>query len=253
MLAGFFFKAAFEVMIAKPKVRFRAIIFDMDGVIVDSMPYHFLAWYEALKPYGIRVSCFDVYSKEGERWDKTLRQFFIASGQKVSSRVLRNIFLARKKIFRKYFKRFIFPGAGEFLACLKDKGYLLGLVTGTPSAEIRKILSSSMLKLFDCIIAGDQVKNGKPDPEPYLSAAKALDMPASLCLVVENAPLGIESAKKAGMFCVALTTSLPKEYLKSADAIAGRLEEITGMVDKHFFSVKQSWGAADPSDLISGK
>jgi beta-phosphoglucomutase len=216
---------------AKLKFKPRAIIFDMDGVIVDSMPYHYLAWYEALKPYGIRVSCFDVYSKEGERWDKTLRELFALSGIKVSGQLLRKIFFDRKKIFQKYFKRFIFPGAREFLICLKNKGYLLGLATGTPEAEIKKILPASIKKLFDCIIAGDKVKKGKPNPEPYLRAAKALKTRVGLCLVVENAPLGIESAKRAGMFCVALTTSLPRQYLKSADVVADRLDEIIGFVD----------------------
>lgn len=217
---------------AKLKFHPRAVIFDMDGVIVDSMPYHFLAWYEALKPYGIRVSSFDVFSREGERWDKTLRELFGRSKIKVSEKTLRNIFLSRKKIFRKYFKRFLFPGAEDFLVCLKNKDYLLGLVTGTPKAEIEKILPGKIRGLFDCIIAGDQVKNGKPDPEPYLCAARALNVAAERCLVVENAPLGIESAKRAGMFCVALTTSLPKEYLKGADAVADRLDEITGIVEE---------------------
>jgi beta-phosphoglucomutase len=216
----------------KVKSRFKAIIFDMDGVIVDSMPYHFLAWYEALKPYGIRVTCFDVYSKEGERWDKTLRELLGRSGIKVSEKLLKKIFLSRKKIFRKYFKRFIFSGAREFLVCLKNKGYLLGLVTGTPEAEIKKILPASIKGLFDCIIAGDKVKNGKPHPEPYLSAARALKTGTGFCAVVENAPLGIESAKRAGMFCIALTTSLPRQYLSRADALADRLEEITAIVDK---------------------
>jgi len=118
------------------------------------------------------------------------------------------------------------------LLCLQNKGYLLGLVTGTPKAEIEKILPDRIRGLFDCIIAGDQVKNGKPDPEPYLAAARGLNVAAECCLVVENAPLGIQSAQKAGMFCVALTTSLPKEYLKNADAIADRLDQIPGIVEK---------------------
>jgi beta-phosphoglucomutase len=219
-------------MKAKPKIPPAAVIFDMDGVIVDSMPYHFLAWYEALRPYGVRVSCFDVYSKEGERWDKSLRGFFSRAGVRVNDKLLKKIFLRRKKIFRKYFKRFIFADAGELLLCLKNKGYLLGLVTGTPEAEIKKILPRKIRGLFDCVIAGDRVKRGKPHPEPYLAAAEALKTPVTLCAVVENAPLGIESAKSAGMFCIALTTSLPGEYLKAADAVVSRLDEITGILDK---------------------
>ncbi len=212
------------------KTKFSAVIFDMDGVIVDSMPYHFLAWYEALRPYGIRVSCFDVYSREGEAWDKTLKDLFSLSGIKANDKLLKNIFNQRKRIFKKYFQRFIFPQARELLVCLKEKGYGLGLATGTPRAEIKKILPAGILGLFDCVIAGDQVKKGKPNPEPYLRAALALNVPASSCLVVENAPLGIESAKRAGMFCVALASSLPKEYLKNANAVISRLSELVKII-----------------------
>jgi len=203
----------------------------MDGVIVDSMPYHFIAWYEALKPFGIRVSCFEVYSKEGERWDKSLKDFLIRAKIKPSRALLKRVFMRREKVFRKYFKRFIFKGVEKFLACLKEKGYLLGLVTGTPSQEIKKILPKKIAGLFDSIIAGDKVRNGKPHPEPYLKAVSTLKLRPSDCVVIENAPLGIESAKRAGMFCVALTSSLPREYLKKADVVVDVLEEIPGIIE----------------------
>ena len=216
----------------RSKVKPKAIIFDMDGVIVDSMPYHFLAWYEALRPWGVRVSCFDVYSKEGERWEKTLKDLLTRAKIKPTPQVLQKIFSRRQKIFRKYFKRSIFKGTGEFLSCLKQKGYLLGLVTGTPYVEVKSILPQRIRGLFDSIITGSEVKNGKPHPEPYLKAALGLNAQVSQCIVVENAPLGIKSAKSAGMLCIALTTSLPKEYLGSADIIVDDLTDIPGIIDK---------------------
>jgi beta-phosphoglucomutase len=214
------------------KRRPKAIIFDMDGVIVDSMPYHFLAWYEALRPFGIRVSCFDVYTKEGERWEKSLKDFLKRAGVEPTSARLKKIFLLRQRIFKRYFKRFIFKGAEEFLACLKNRNYLLGLVTGTPMDELKEILPLRIYNLFDYAVTGDHVKRGKPHPDPYLKAAKGLGLRPRECIVVENAPLGIESAKRAGMFCVALTTSLPREYLKRADVVVDSLEDITGIIDK---------------------
>lgn len=214
------------------KRRPKAIIFDMDGVIVDSMPYHFLAWYEALRPFGIRVSCFDVYTKEGERWEKSLKDFLKRAGVEPTSARLKKIFLLRQRIFKRYFKRFIFKGAEEFLACLKNRNYLLGLVTGTPMDELKEILPLRIYNLFDYAVTGDHVKRGKPHPDPYLKAAEGLGLRPRECIVVENAPLGIESAKRAGMFCVALTTSLPREYLKRADVVVDSLEDITGIIDK---------------------
>jgi len=211
---------------------FQAVIFDMDGVIVDSMPYHFISWYEALLPLGIRVSCFDVYSREGERWEKTLKELLSSHGIKPVKKTLNRIFSRRQKIFKKYFRRFIFKGVREFLACLKEQGFMLGLVTGTPGKEIRKILDPGMLGLFDVVIAGDQVKHGKPHPEPYLRACRALKLDPADCAVIENAPLGILSAKGAGMFCIALTTSLPSQYLKAADVVAAELEDIPGIISR---------------------
>lgn len=215
----------------KLKFKPRAIIFDMDGVIIDSMPYHFLAWYEALRAYGVRVSCFDVYAKEGENWEKTLKDLLVLAGIEPKPGLLKEIFLKRQKIFKGYFKRFIFKGADVFLSCLKKKGYILGLVTGSPSQEVNKILPPKILSLFDSLVAGNQVKRGKPHPEPYIKCAKLLGLKPSECVVIENAPFGIESAKKAGMFCIALTTSLPKAYLRKADIIADNLIDIAGIIE----------------------
>ncbi len=219
------------------KFRPRAVIFDMDGVIVDSMPYHFLAWYEALRPYGIRVSCFDIYSKEGERWEKTLKNFLKRKNLDPSDKIIKRIFSARKRIFKNKFKRLTFRGAKEFLTCLNKNGYMLGLVTGTPQKEIKEILPKRIEKIFDCIVAGDHVKKGKPHPEPYLEAARILGVGPGECVVVENAPFGIEAAKRAGMYCIALTTSLPREYLKKADIVVENLEEISSLVDRSCRSV----------------
>lgn len=210
----------------KPK----AVIFDMDGVIIDSMPYHYLAWYEALRPYGVRVSCFEVYAKEGEKWNKTLKDLLLGAGIKPSALLLEEVFARRQRIFRKYFRRFMISGAEELISSLRQKGCLLGLVTGSPRQEVRAILSRRIIAKFQVIVPGDEVKKGKPEPEPYLKAARLLGLRPEECLVVENAPLGIESAKRAGMPCVAVTTSLPKGYLKKADLIVERLQDILSLL-----------------------
>ena len=204
----------------------------MDGVLIDSMPYHFLAWYEALRPYGVRVSCFDVYSKEGEKWSKTLKDLFTQSGIKPTPRLLNEVFCKRQKVFKRLFKRYIFSGAAELLSFLSKQGYRLGLVTGTPKNEVNTILPRNIISKLEIIVAGDQIKRGKPSPDPYLKAACLFGLKPRECLVVENAPLGIRSAKKAGMFCVAVTTSLPKEYLKEADLIIDKLGDIPNLLSR---------------------
>jgi beta-phosphoglucomutase len=210
----------------------RAVLFDMDGVIVDSMPYHYISWYEALRPVGIRVSCLFVYRKEGERWEKTLKELLRSHAKRISRKELDRVFVRKQRIFRRYFKRYIFAGVPEILAGLKAKGFRLGLVTGTPLEEVRHILPLRLFRVFDAVVCGDMVKRGKPFPDPYLAAAKKLGVAPRDCLVVENAALGIRSSKSAGMFCCALTTSLPAEYLKGADAVIDDLSELDRVIRK---------------------
>ena len=109
-----------------------AIIFDMDGVIIDSMPYHYISWYEALRPYGIRANVIEVYEREGEKWQKTLNDLLRRENIKPTRQLLNKIILAKRKSFKKYFKRYLFDGISEFVDCMKFSGYLLAVVTGTP-------------------------------------------------------------------------------------------------------------------------
>jgi len=214
----------------KLKIRPQAIIFDMDGVIVDSMPYHFIAWYEALRPWGVRVSCFEVYAQEGECWETTLKGLLKREKIKPTQKILNAIFSLRQKIFKRYFKRYIFHGAYELLVELRKQGFMLGLVTGSPLNEIKRILPVKLRRLFTAVVAGNQVKNGKPHPEPYLRAARLLKLGPEACLVIENAPFGIISAKQAGMSCIAVSTSLPKEYLADADIVVSQLNQISSYI-----------------------
>jgi beta-phosphoglucomutase len=145
---------------------------------------------------------------------------------------MRAIFREREKVFKKYFRRFLFRDAPEFIRCLKGKGYVLALVTGTPALEIQRILPKKLLECFSVVVAGDKIKKGKPYPEPYLAAAKQLGVKPSKCVVIENAPFGITAAKRAGMWCIAITTSLPEEYLKQADMVVDRLSDIAGIIER---------------------
>jgi beta-phosphoglucomutase len=216
---------------SNPKIlKYKAVVFDMDGVIVDSMPYHFISWYEALRPLGIRISCFEIYCREGERWNKTINDLLKINRIKPSVTLLEQIFAERQKVFSMYFKRRLFEGVWELLTGFKEKGLLLGLVTGTPRQQVNKILPKNIRSIFDCIVAGDEVKKGKPFPEPYLKASSALSISTKEAIVVENAPLGIASAKAAGMFCVALTTSLPARYLMKADIIVESLKDLPKII-----------------------
>jgi beta-phosphoglucomutase-like phosphatase (HAD superfamily) len=92
-------------------------------------------------------------------------------------------------------------------------------VTGTARHEVHKILPDEIFALFDAVVCGCDVQNGKPHPEPYLTALKKLKIDSHQAVVIENAPFGIQSSKTAGIRCLALETSLSKKFLRNADAV----------------------------------
>jgi beta-phosphoglucomutase len=133
---------------------------------------------------------------------------------------------------RKIVRRRFITGSRRFLYFLKKHGFVLTLVTGTARHEVERILSKELLGLFSVIITGNDVKKGKPHPEPYLIALKKLQMKPKDVVVFENAPFGIISAKRAHLRCLALETYLPKTYLKRADFVFSSYQELCRRV--HF-------------------
>ncbi len=205
---------------------FKAVLFDMDGVIVDSMPYHFISWFEALKKYKVTVTPFDIYEKEGEKSDNCVRRFFERDGIKFDDKKVQDVLNLRNKIFKKYFKVFLFDDIEPVLRNLKKQNIKTAIVTGSSKQKVMSMLPKKIIKMFDVIISADMIKKGKPHPDSYLTAAKELNLKSNQCLVIENAPNGIKAAKAAKMFCSAVTTSLPKQYLSQADVVVEKISKI---------------------------
>ena len=204
----------------------RAVIFDLDGVIVDTMPFHARAWQDTFKTYGIKVTKKEIYLREGEKWDKTFFEIVKKHGFKITPDIKKAVFKHRENVFKNILKIKIFKDAPPLIKYLKKKGLKLAIVTGTPRKEVKRILPRTLYKLFDVIMPSDEVKHGKPHPEPFLKALKALKVKASEAIVIENAPNGITSAKRAGLKVIAVETSLSKSYLKSADLITPSLSKL---------------------------
>jgi beta-phosphoglucomutase len=102
---------------------------------------------------------------------------------------------------------------------LHGRGYRLALVTGSARSVVEEsLVPTGVADLFEVVVTGDEVERGKPDPEPYSTAARRLGVAPAHCLAVETAPLGVRSARTAGMVCVALETTLPAERLTIAGA-----------------------------------
>lgn len=204
----------------------KAIIFDMDGVITDTMPYHYQAWKIVFAKINIHVTHLDIYLREGQTGEKALIEIFDKYHQPYDSKIIQSVLKDKETVFKEIVKRKYICGARTFIKDLSKNRFKLGLVTGTAHHELLKILPSALIARFNTIVTSSDVQHGKPHPEPYLKALKNLNITSKDALVIENAPSGIESAKKAGMLCLALETSLKKQYLLQADYIYSSIKEL---------------------------
>lgn len=209
------------------------IIFDMDGVISDSMPFHAKAWKEAFAAFGFDVEDFEIYIREGMKGMETIEGIIKERNLSISQEEMEQIYKRKSEVFDRIFEVKLMPGMYKLLTTLRNSGHKLGLVTGSRHAAAKAVLRNGLENMFDVVIAGEMVTNGKPDPEPYLKAVSMLGVEKEDCLVIENAPLGITSAKRAGLTCYAVATSLPKTYLKDADKIFNNTEEISEFFGVH--------------------
>lgn len=214
----------------KLKLRVQAIIFDMDGVITNTMPDHYHSWKAVLETMGIPVNYYDIYSREGQPGIHTIRELSAQRGKAIDDGEARRVLRKKEELFKKIVRLRFIPGARSFIRRLHREQFRLSLVTGTACHEMHRILPESLRKLFSVIITGDDVLHGKPHPEPYLKSLKELKLKAKDAVVIENAPFGIKSAKAAGLRCLALETSLPRKYLREADAVLKSIKELSHKV-----------------------
>jgi beta-phosphoglucomutase len=207
-------------------LKIKAIFFDMDGVITHTMPYHFYAWKKVFKDAGLGISELEVFLREGQPGRRTIHEIFRERGIPFTKEDADDILKKKEALFKRIVRQRFIPGARGFLSFLHKKGVALALVTGTSQHEAHRILPAVIVDLFDAVITSDDVRHGKPHPEPYLLALKKLRVNPSEAIVIENAPFGIKSAKAAGLRCIALETSLPRKYLKQADFVFSSFKAI---------------------------
>lgn len=215
----------------------KSVIFDMDGVITNTMPDHYRSWKSVFKEEGIHVTYEDIYKREGQPGLSSVVEIFKEHDKVLNIGQPAKILRRKEDLFKRIVKTRFITGARAFLKQLHKNDIRLALVTGTARHELHRILPVSLQGLFSAIITGDDVKHGKPHPEPYLRSLKILKIKPSQAVVIENAPFGIRSAKQAGLMCLALETSLPKEHLAEADGIFSSISELQ---NKASFSLDRS-------------
>ncbi|HEV8360315.1 MAG TPA: HAD family phosphatase [Candidatus Thermoplasmatota archaeon] len=209
---------------------FGAAIFDLDGVLADSMRQHHMAYVHALQGLG-DVPRSEVYAREGMNARHVAAEILAMQGRPVEEAEARKLGDAKQAAFRAMGRPPLYRGAEQCIGALQSAGVLLAVVTGT-SRENAHFILGPLTQHFGHIVADGDYAQSKPHPEPYLSAAVKLGVEPSRCVAIENAVLGVRSAVAAGMTCIALPTTMPVETLRAAGAhaIAGSLRDVAGLV-----------------------
>ena len=207
-----------------------AIIFDMDGVLTDSMKYHIESWNYAFNQFDIFPSSEDFALLEGMSYKETIEFILKKYNTQLNQVEKDKIYSIKKDKLSEIFQFEIYPEIPPFINLLKKQNMKLALVSGANKEFVNRIINKYFKNYFEIIITGSDVKKGKPAPEPYLKAIEKLNCPIDKIIVIENAPLGIQSAKKAKLQTLALTTTLDKKYLKEADKIFPSHDELIDYV-----------------------
>lgn len=208
----------------------KAVIFDMDGVLVDSERIHYLAYNKLLRKHGKEIS--KEYFKRklfGVPAKQNFIKIFSEQGENIDETKSDELAKEKDKYYREISQSELtsFDGATELLKLLRKNGLKTALATSASKENVEMVIKKfGWENYFDAVVTADDVKKGKPDPEIFLKAGKFLGVNSQECIVIEDSKHGIEAAKKAGMKCIAVTTTHKKAELNAADLAIDSVKEI---------------------------
>lgn len=212
----------------------QAVLFDADGVIIRSLETHLRAWKAIFTELGLELDETDILLREGESAPSTFKTLTAKNGLQFSDREVKEWVEKKRTLYRSLETVEVYPEVYPLLELLRRQVKKIGLVTGSSIVNLQHVLSDSDLALFDVIFTAEDYERGKPDPEPYSKGLAALGVKQAKALVIENAPLGICAATSAGIYCIALATTLPEKELQAADLILGGHVELHEFLEKSF-------------------
>ncbi len=214
----------------------QAVIFDCDGILVDTEPLHYRAFQKVLVPFGLGHD-FSHYLKHFVGFDD--RDAFIhafeEAGIELGAATLERLIEAKSAVLRELIEQGVpsFPGVVELVRELMDRGIPMAVASGALRREVEAFMASlGLQKAFRAIVAADDVKKSKPDPETYLLAIDRLGLARGAqeplnCVAVEDTPAGISSAKSAALLVIAVTNSFSENELREADKIVRSLSDLS--------------------------
>jgi HAD superfamily hydrolase (TIGR01509 family) len=201
----------------------RAVLWDLDGTLVDSSEHHWRAWREVMAHEGHPVTPEVFTSSFGHRNDTILRGLL---GADLSDAEVERIANAKETLYRRFVaERGLrpLPGVGLWLERLRRAGWRQAVASSAPTANIASAMEAiGLAASFEALVSADEVGVGKPDPAIFLTAAGRVGVPPERCVVVEDAPAGLEGARRAGMRCVGVLSAHHAELV--ADVVVSSLE-----------------------------
>jgi len=201
----------------------RAILFDFDGTLGKTMEDNFAAWQAALADFAATLTPEEYFPYEGEALSELAKRYCFE--KHIDPREAPEMVKKKEAYYLAHHVFAFYPGVEDMVARLSVKRVPMAIITTGLRDRIARSVPAEFLAKFT-IVTGDETKRGKPFPDPYIKGAEKLGIPISECVVVENAPAGIEAAKAAGAYCIAICSTLGPELLKSADEIVGAFADL---------------------------
>ncbi len=209
----------------------KAIIFDKDGVLIETFDSYLQAYIKVLSKIGIKIIANDVAKRYGMKGPEIIKQIAQEKGKNITDEQIQELTREKDRLYKKFSEKNmkLLPGAKKLLTYLKNKNYKIGIASSSTKELIEHMMKVTKIENYiDATVDGFEVKFSKPDPEIFLKCAEKLEMEPENCIVIEDSIHGINAAKRAGMKCVAVATGqTTREELEKTkpDWILNTLEE----------------------------